>query len=390
MAKKTFPYLPAQLIKSSQGWYIKFRQTNPETGERVLFRWTYDLNRIKDKRLRKREATKLIVDINNMLPDGYPFTDPDAPAKMVTTVSEALAIAEAIKCDSDRYYTVKDYKSTCKIFLSWASKKEYDEIPILEFSRGKALEFLDYVKFKRKCSNRTYNNYLIRVKALFYTLVEREYLNKNPFKGIKPKRNETKKRRVFTAEEQQVVANYIQQHEYWLYTALLLQFYCYIRPIELTRLKFKYFNLEKGLIDLPAQITKSKKRRVVTIPLIAIPHFLDERFAQNPLNYLLFGDHLKPAYKSRVGEKAIYDRLYRLHKKIIALLEETGKIEDATGLTWYSWKDTGMTNSDASLYADMRQAGHQDPKITMIYKQDAFNINEEMRTTSKEILSGRE
>nr|MBX2871662.1 hypothetical protein [Saprospiraceae bacterium] len=66
MAKKTFPYLPAQLIKSSQGWYIKFRQTNPETGERVLFRWTYDLNRIKDKRLRKREATKLIIDINNM------------------------------------------------------------------------------------------------------------------------------------------------------------------------------------------------------------------------------------------------------------------------------------------------------------------------------------
>ena len=193
-----------------------------------------------------------------------------------------------------------------------------------------------------------------------------------------------KKRRPFEDEEKKVVAEHIQENHFWLYLALLLQFYCYIRPIELTRLRFKYFNLNDGTIDLPADITKSKKRRIVTIPLIIIYNFFDPRFVDTPANYLLFGDHLKPAPGANVGEKARYDRMYKLHKRILKHLQKTGALQNIDGLTWYSWKDTGATDSDVSIYADMQQMGHSDPRHTWIYRMQR-KVNGEVRETKKRL-----
>lgn len=384
MEKKILSFLPAALVQGKTRWYIKFHQTNPLTGKRQRFRFTFELNRIKGKRQRIQEARRLINEINAMLPVGYPYTDIMDNPKAFSSLEAALRIAERIKCDTDRGYTVKDYKSCTKIFLQWAAGRGYDQQYISKFTKGMALEFLDYVKFERGASNRTYNNYIIRTKALFYALVDREYITENPFKGILPKRNEPKKRRPFEDDEKKVVAEYIKENHYWLYLALLLQFYCYIRPIELTRLRFKFFNLNDGTIDMPADTTKSKKRRIITIPLIIIHHFFDKRFTDNSGSYLLFGDHLKPAPGANVGEKVRYDRMYKMHKRVLRQLQKAGTLQNIDGLTWYSWKDTGATDSDVSIYADMQQMGHADPRHTLIYRMQK-RVNGEVRDTKKRL-----
>lgn len=384
MEKKILSFLPAELVQGKKRWYIKFHQTNPLTGERQRFRLTFELNRIKNKRQRRFEARRLINEINAMLPIGYPFNEIMDNPKAFSTLEQAIRIAEKIKCDTDRAYTIKDYKSCAKIFLEWATGRGYDQKFISKFTKGMALEFLDYIKFERGASNRTYNNYIIRTKALFYALLDREYIIENPFKGIHPKRNEPKKRRPFEDDEKKVVAEYVQEHHFWLYLALLLQFYCYIRPIELTRLRFKYFNLKDGTIDLPANITKSKKRRILTIPLIILHHFFDKRFVDNEASYLLFGDHLKPAPGATAGEKVRYDRMYKMHKRVLKHLQKTGALQDIEGLTWYSWKDTGATDSDVSIYADMQQMGHADPRHTLIYRMQR-KVNGEVRETKKRL-----
>lgn len=388
MEKKFFSqkltYLPASLVRGKSAWYIKFYQTNPATGDRKLFRWTYDLNRIKNKRLRLNEANRLIAEINLKLPDGYPFTMTTPTPKMATRLMDAIEVARKIKCDTDRFHTRKSYNSAAKVFLEWAASRGYTSRRVGEFVRSQALEFMDFIRFDRKASNGTYNNYLIRMNALFNALLLREYILANPFQGLPEKRREEKKRRPFTKEERDVIIQYVQANDFWLYVGIVLQFYCYIRPIEIARLKFSYFHLVDGYIELPGHVTKNKKSRNITIPLIIMPVFLDRRFSGSPTNYYLYGRGLQPYADMAVPERQIYNRMYKRHKAILKQLKEEGKLKNIDGLTWYSWKDTGMTESEASIFADMHQAGHSDPRHTLIYKR-AQKVNEEIRHTKKKI-----
>ena len=380
MEKKFCPnFLPAELVKGAQGWYIKFYQTDPRTGKRKLFRLTFDLNRIKKKNLRLVRARQIINDINAMLPNGYPFTV-QLNSEMYTPLEEAVTLAHRIKCQTDRQRTIETYESLQRIFLEFAGEKKYLQWKISDFSRREAVEFMDWLILKRNIGPKTYNNYLIRIKALFNTLVEREYLIENPFNVIKKKAVPTKKRRPFTEEEKKEVAAYIRKHDYWLYIAVCLLYYCYIRPIELRRLRFQHFNLQHGIISLPPEITKNKKRRNVTIPQSIMPNFLDERFTKPPINFLVFGQGMEPHLKVPCGQNSLNNR----HRAVLKKLHKLGKLHNIDNLTFYSWKDTGLTDSEASLYADMQQAGHQDPRITLIYKKEK-RVNEEMRNTRKRL-----
>jgi len=59
---------------------------------------------------------------------------------------------------------------------------------INKFTRKHAVAFLDYGLFDRKIGARTYNNYIERMKAILNELVDREYLEVNPFSKMKKKK----------------------------------------------------------------------------------------------------------------------------------------------------------------------------------------------------------
>ena len=63
------------------------------------------------------------------------------------------------------------------------------------FNSVLAMEYLDYAQAVRGVGNTTYNNIITNLSAIWTPLVERGYIKKNPFQGIRPKRKEKKKRK---------------------------------------------------------------------------------------------------------------------------------------------------------------------------------------------------
>jgi len=359
--KQVGAYLPARLVKAKDRWYISFYQTDPDTGQYQKHRITGDINRIKDSKLRTRRAKELIDYINTHLPAGYPYTQPETKTpKQATTLKDAINIAIDIKMQGARLRTRQAYQTIQKKLITWA--QQYT-ITISELSTHHALDFMDSLSTKHAPT--TYNNHLILCKSIFATLVDRKYLDANPFTNISKKKETPKTRRAFTDQEKKIVAAYIKENHYWLYLGLLLEYYGHIRPVEIRRLQLQDIDPVNDLVHLPAEKTKSGKERHVTLPTGTLAPYLHE-FQKYPPYYLLFGRLWKPG-TLHMGHNA----MNRAHTQVLRKLQKQNLIQDIQGLTWYSWKDTGISDLAKILPLPevQAQAGHSNPATTLIYYQ---------------------
>lgn len=124
---------------------------------------------------------------------------------------------------------------------------------------------------------------------------------------------------------------------------------------------------------------KKWKKRICTIPASVLPFFRDGRFDKYPGNYYVLGKkdlgggnyRLEPCTVA-IGD----DRMYKRHQALLKSLQEQGLLGDVTGLTYYSWKDTGITRhaKQTTVTATKEQAGHTNLAVTSVYyHSDSFN-----------------
>lgn len=378
-------YLPARLVRGHR-WYIVYYQVDPVSGERIRFRETHDLNRIPDMAERKRRAALIISQVNAKLPLGYPFDAADQskiPRK--TKILDALEEAKRIKSRTDRARTVDMVKSMVNIFTEFIDKMEWVDLPVGEFDRKHAQAFLDYAIDDRGVGNRTHNNYIERMRSMFTELVDREYLPKNPFSGFKKKKITGKQRRAFSDYEKELVAAAVAKKSKWLLLGVLLQYHCFIRPIEMRRLRFHMFDLKEGLIRLTGKETKNKENAIVTIPDSLLPFLRKFDFRQWDQRWLLFGPGVSPHPDKCCG----HNTMNWQHTQILQRLEKEGRLVDITGLTFYSWKDTGamaLFKQKVNPLEIMRQLRHKDLTTTQLYCQSLYSVNKEIKALDNELI----
>ena len=366
MAKKTF-VSRARLVKGAR-WHIDFYRFDPETGAESRHRQDFDLNDIEDLEVRERVGERLVRYIDVFTP----MSQPSKKAASGPTVKEAVSAAHAAKKLLPRKNSTKKYRTVTNAFLSWCSDKKMADMPVSEFSKKQARAYWMWLPEQREYRGRTLNNYLATLHALWQEMMEMELVAVNPWATLKPARNEEKLRRPFTDEERRVVAAHIEATDYWLFRGVLLQFFCYVRPVELIRLQFKDFDLGRGLVTVKEGNAKSWRKSVKTIPASVLHYFRDGVFDKFPANYHVFG---------RVGEGARTKmhpapqpideaRPYKRHARILARLKAEGKlVGDISGLVWYSWKDTGISlhTKKTSPVATKDQAGHTSLTVTSLY-----------------------
>jgi integrase/recombinase XerD len=371
-------YISARLVRAKDRWYIVYHQVDPLTDKRHRFRETFDLNRIKNIDDRLEKARMVIKEINRKLPDGYPF-DADYYSKVKkTNILEAYKKAGEIKCNTDRQRTKDIVKSVLSVFRTYIEKNQLQNMRIGAFYHRHALDFMDYIALERKVGNRTYNNYIERMRALSTELVQRGYLDYNPFSKIKNKKVSGKQRRAFNDQERQVVANYIFNHDKWLILGVLLQYHCFIRPIELRRLRFHMFDFGTGVIRLTKNETKNKENATVTIPDSIIPFLKNFNFGQWNQRWLIFGEGLQPHPDNSCGHNSLNHR----HRTILKKLKKSNQLRDINGLSFYSWKDTGaleLFKRKVNILEIRKQLRHKDLKTTQVYCESLYEINEEIK-----------
>lgn len=379
MAKKIF--VPRAHVVKGERWQIDYLVHDPDTGRESRHRNEFGLNDVPVE-IREHVANCLIRCVEKVLRGIHRPTSTTIGAKeSAMPLAEAVEFALKIKTTGPRENTHKGYKSVCRYLLHWIDARSYTRMPVDEFGKRQARAFFDWYTTRKPLRGVTINNRLTHLRALWSELVDRDICRENPWKSIKPAREEEKKRRAFSPEERRMVAAEIERLDYWLFRGVLLQYYCYIRPEELRRLKFRAFDFARGLVKVESFEAKKWKTRWATIPRSVLPYFLDGRFETYAANLFVFGMagsrqegcRLEPG--NRAASKSV---AYRRHKRILEQLKSAGKLTTLDGLTWYSWKDTGISEHarKTSPLATRDQAGHGDFDMTLRY-YEAEKVNSE-------------
>jgi len=390
-----FAYLkPPRLLKGWK-WLIEWEEFVPGTRDRIRVRKTFDLNRasfITDPERRKERAEFILQEKMKEWADVTRNKEIVVASLGGTNILEALQVALKFKCTSDREHTRITYTSFTNIFSEWLRLQCWHILPISAFDRPKAKLFMDHVLMERKdrygnaVKNRTYNNYLINMRALFYELVERNYLKENPFANHKPRKEEQKLRHPFEQDDSTIIARYVYQHNRPVYLAILLISHCGLRLSELRRLRARDIDLDRGLIVLGGDQTKNKERAFITIPEVVIPTLRKFEINKIPAYHLIFGLGLQHHPSQCCGRNTISDRF----REMLQAMMKAKMLKSIEGYTAYSWKDTGaiaMVKSGMDIIAIQKHLRHKSLSTTQVYLQSLGVVNKDVRDFSGVIFA---
>lgn len=359
--------------ENGAGGYIEFRAYDPERGK--MRRKTIKLNRIKGLTNRRTYARKVIKRLIDQLNHGWnPWIAKD--------VGDLLEFEEAVKryeahiekMLSNGYFrkeTYDGYKSYVKIMREFISKKR-PTYYVYQFDRSFCVDFLDYIFIERDNGAQTRNNYLNFLRVFSGFLVEKGYLKSKPTDGISPisKRLYKKERECIPLEVVGRIADFCHEKEPDFLFACYLLYYCFIRPIEMTRLRVRDFNLKECTLTIPGESSKNKKTQTVTIPKKVLLYGVEIGIFSAPTDYFVFSYRLKPG-KEEINPKHFRDHWENVRKAL--RLKKEWK--------FYSLKDTGITemcdNNMASI-AVRDQARHSSLAITDIYTRHKAAANREI------------
>lgn len=380
MAKKFF--VRARVVKGAR-WYIDFSRFDPQTGTESRHRKDFDLNEIPDLQIRDAVAERLARYIEHFTPSAPAKAAPEGP-----TLFEAFTRAVQAKQNLPREVSRRRYITISKPFIEWIRKKRLDTAPVAEFTRKHARDYWSNLQTTANLRGKSLNGYLGAFRAVWNEIaadLDQDGF-KNPWESIKPVRIQEKQRRPFTDYERRTVAAAAMESDYWLFRGIVLQFFCYIRPVELTRLKFKDFDFSRGTVTVRETENKSYKKVVKTLPASILGYFLDGRFDKYPANLFVFGlgsGKMEPS-TTAIDEQ----RMYKRHAALLRRLAAAGKMPGGIdGLSFYSWKDTGISLHAARTgpIPTKDQAGHSSLDMTSVYYK-APEVLQEYRLLENTLL----
>tara|TARA_R110000787_G_scaffold105172_1_gene212623 strand:+ start:403 stop:1683 length:1281 start_codon:yes stop_codon:yes gene_type:complete len=249
----------------NKSWYIYWSFRNPKTYKlERQHNLKFGVNRLKTfkERIQFLELHKkgLIEAIEN----GYsPFNLNDfEDEKKVHTIKEALELAYEHCTLSVSRITSKDYLHTKNQFLDFL---RYDQTKdINDLTKSVVLKFLN--KKLKETSARTRNNSKASLSALF-TIMENKLnlIDRNFIKDIGNEKTKPKTDRTFTRKELKDIVEYLKNNDPYLLMYIRFVSYCFLRPVEVNRLKVKDVNLEENLLYFKAKNKPQKTKRIPSI-----------------------------------------------------------------------------------------------------------------------------
>lgn len=362
------------VLRENEGcWYVEFYAFDPEQGR--LRRKRIKTNRIKGIGKRRQYVRDVLKRISDQLKRGWnPWIAKDVGD--LYTLEEAVSRYETHieKMLANGYFrkeTYSGYKSNIKIMREYIAKHR----PIYyayQFDRQFCVDFLDYIFIDRANGAQTRNNYLNFLRVLSGFFVEKGYLKSKPTEGIAPisKRLYHKERTCIPLDVIGKIAEYCEKNDPHFLFACYLLYYCFIRPVEMTRLKVEHFNIKAGTVTIPGSLSKNKMTQTVTIPKKVILYAISLGVFSAPKQDFIFSDKLKPG-KTEIDTKIFRDHWEKVRKAL--KLKKEWK--------FYSLKDTGITemcDNNMATIAIRDQARHSSLAITDIYTRHNAKANEDI------------
>lgn len=371
-------YRPAELRVGKSCVYVEFYAYDPAL--QALRRKRIKLNYIKSVRERKEYGRALCIRINEQLKSGWnPWIEQESARsyfKFTDAVEEWMNRQNRLYQDGViRKDTLDEYKSKTANLLRYNDQLKQPIVYTYQLTSRYMAAFLDEMYVGRNNTAITYNNYLNVMGNLCKHLLSREYIKADPCDKIQPiaKNRTGKKRRTnITAAHLQMVSEYLREQNKPFLLACYLEYYCFVRPKELSFLHVRNIDFAAGMLTIPDTASKNRKVNYKTIPLIVLELMRELKIDRaNQSDYLFSVDFL-PGPQKR-SEKVYRDCWIRVRREL--------KLPES--YHFYSFKDTGvskMLDSNIASIAVRDQASHSSISITEIYAENrVVKANEEIR-----------
>ena len=267
--------------------------------------------------------------------------------------------------------TAYGYLSYLGIFTDWLSSRIVPVKFCYQIDQFLVSDFLDYVLIDREGSARTRNNYLTWLSTLCSWMVEKGYLKESPTEKIKKMREEPKKREALSSGELASLQDYLGKTNKHYLLACLMEYYTFIRPIELSQIKLENINIAEQKVFVPASVSKNRKDGMVGLNDGIIKLMAELRVFDRPSHCYLFGKDFKPS------ERRADSRVFRDY---FVKVREALRWDDSK--QFYSLKDSGirdLANAEGIVVA-RDQARHSNISTTNKYlKGDSLTVHEQTK-----------
>jgi len=256
-------------------WYVYYSYRNPETGK--LERQTpikLDANRIKSKTERLKYLNKVrkilkdLLESGDYTPKNWPHVYPEYIQEEVhiNRIGDSLDYALEVKQGQVADVTYRGYVVEVKRFKQFLQRKALINKDVREFSKSDINNYLN-TEFKN-LTNKTRNNGMAALSALFTVLQDEDYIDFNFIKHtIKKLKENPEKYKRFSESKSREIMTYLEEIRPDLRFFIDFFSMCAIRMSDACRLRVENIDFESMEMFIE---TKTGKGKVRTIPYILI------------------------------------------------------------------------------------------------------------------------
>ena len=289
------------------------------------------------------------------------------PPKERVAVTEALQrYADFVEAEVERKVMSKDTRRTYISYIAKLRAALPPDRPVGDVATADLVAFVDGMK-AQNLSPKYCNSVIGWLKTVFGWMLERGLVADNPALPIKTETLARQQGRptMTDSERETLFARLRQQGHLEYLLACLMEYYTYIRPNELYRVKVRYLNLAEQTVTIPAEISKNRKTAKVTLPAVVVDLMRELGIDRHRGDDYLFGKGMKCG--PTIGNAKQFGRFWE--RRVVCdggIYPELGK----RGVVFYSFKNSGITDMLArgvpsAVVRD--QARHQDLSTTEIY-----------------------
>lgn len=341
--------------------YIDFQIRDPITGR--LKRKKYMLDKYREGQERDFMAMQIIANIYEQVMHGwnpwveFPSARGNIPfSQVLMRYRQYLNNIVRKKIFSEK--TKTDYLSRVKILEEYLEDRNSINMKVYQFNNTCMTDFLDYILLDRDASARTRNNYRTWLSAFCSWLVQKQYIPTNNVGDIPILPERAKFREALSLTDLDRLSSYLYLHDKRFLLACMMEYYTFIRPTELVKIKIRDISIEKQTVFVSSQISKNRRDGMVALNDKVLKMMIELAIFQHPGNDYLFGRNLYPS--STRTSSAIFRNRFSLVRSELSFPD---------CYQFYSLKDSGirdLANAQGIVVAK-EQARHSDISVTNKY-----------------------
>ena len=251
--------------------------------------------------------------------------------------------------------TRADYTKRLEMLVCYASMQGITAIEDIDFT-----QFLEWVFIGRGVAPRTHNNYRTWCLSFCKWLRQQHYIAGDPLLDVPPLKEPPKVRQPLPPSELKRVRDYLNERNKHYLLAVMMEYYCFIRPDELSNIRIGDIDAKAHAIYVRAEISKNGKAEMVGLNNAVLSLMRELHVLRSPKDWYLFSVRCRPGV-TKLHSRMFRDRWARLRKRLDLPKE----------YQFYSLKDSGirdLANSEGIVIA-RDQARHSSVAVTNKYLQ---------------------